>query len=56
MTIRLTPAEADHAEARFPALLRLGDQAVSRPPNPDGWYKGELHCHSIYSDGGLRSS
>ena len=51
VTVRLTPAESENAEARFPALLRLGDQPVSRPPKPDGWYKGELHCHSFHSDG-----
>ncbi|MBN1287135.1 MAG: PHP domain-containing protein [Anaerolineae bacterium] len=51
VTVRLTPAKSAHVEARFPALLRLGDQASRRPLKLDGWYKGELHCHSLHSDG-----
>jgi hypothetical protein len=34
----------------FPALLPVRTTA-NRPQNPDGWYKGETHCHTVNSDG-----
>lgn len=38
------------AEIGFPKLLPLRD-APSTRVNPDGWYKGDLHCHTVNSDG-----
>jgi hypothetical protein len=34
----------------FPATLPVRSESP-RPANASGWYKGELHCHSIHSDG-----
>lgn len=48
VNITLTPT--DEPVAEFPALLRLSDAPGARI-NPDGWYKGELHCHTVHSDG-----
>jgi hypothetical protein len=46
--IQLTPS--DGAAAEYPALLPVR-AAANRPANADGWYKGELHCHTVHSDG-----
>jgi hypothetical protein len=48
VTITLTPT--DQPQAEFPALLRLSNVPSARI-NADGWYKGELHCHTVHSDG-----
>ncbi len=46
--IDLTFGEAD-SDAPQPELLPL--QNMDYAPNPDGWYRGELHCHTVHSDG-----
>ncbi len=40
--------------AAFPPLLTVDMPAAPIPVKPDGWYRGELHCHTIYSDGDSR--
>jgi hypothetical protein len=46
--IRLTLNDRNgHGE--FPALLPV--RSTSGPMEPDGWYCGELHCHTFHSDG-----
>ncbi len=47
--IKGTPSTAA-ARPDFPALLPVRTTA-NRPQNPDGWYKGEVHCHTVNSDG-----
>ncbi|MBK8026973.1 MAG: PHP domain-containing protein [Chloroflexi bacterium] len=47
--IRLYPA-ADQRSVEFPKRLTL-DDSKSAPPHDDGWYFGEIHCHTINSDG-----
>ena len=51
VTVRLTVDESASEEADFPALLPLRTAHNGRGPSADGWYKGELHCHSWHSDG-----
>lgn len=46
--ITLTPD--DHQSADFPTLLQLSNKP-GKPFHADGWYKGELHCHTFNSDG-----
>jgi hypothetical protein len=48
VTIRLTAGDTRHAQ--FPPLLPLS-RSAKRPANPSGWYRGELHCHTVHSDG-----
>lgn len=48
VTITLTPGEA-RTDASFPALLPVRSSAGR--VKPDGWYCGELHCHTHHSDG-----
>jgi hypothetical protein len=31
--------------------LQLADQPLHAAPRADGWYRGELHCHTVHSDG-----
>ncbi len=50
VTIKLTPA-ATAVETTFPTLLPLRDKPPINYLKPDGWYKGELHCHTVNSDG-----
>ncbi len=45
--ITLTPG--GEQTAQFPALLPL--RPVLGPRQPNGWYRGELHCHTYHSDG-----
>lgn len=47
--ILLHPA-AVNAVIEFPAHLPL-DDAKTLPIKPDGWYLGEIHCHTVNSDG-----
>ncbi|MDX2161043.1 MAG: CehA/McbA family metallohydrolase [bacterium] len=49
VTIHMQPAPAAHT-VEFPARLAL-DDAKTRPVSLDGWYTGELHCHTVNSDG-----
>ncbi|MBX3083893.1 MAG: PHP domain-containing protein [Anaerolineae bacterium] len=46
--VQLTPATT--AQPDSPPLLPVRTTA-NRPPNVDHWYKGELHCHTVNSDG-----
>ncbi len=46
--IQLTSAVSSQVAA--PQLLPVREHA-NRPANPDHWYKGELHCHTVHSDG-----
>ncbi len=46
--IQLKPSTT--SVAATPALLPVRT-AAKRSANPDHWYKGELHCHSVHSDG-----
>jgi hypothetical protein len=40
--------EADH-DVDFPVFLPIREHGSGA--KPDGWYKGELHCHTYHSDG-----
>ena len=40
---------AVHAQSAEPELLPLTD--IVHPASVDGWYRGELHCHTFNSDG-----
>ncbi len=55
VTIRLrvdsAKATAATETAAFPALLTTDASGVRVQARPDGWYRGELHCHTIHSDG-----
>ncbi len=46
--ITLTPDKASH-EQGFAPLLPVRAEAGRR--KPDGWYCGEMHCHTYHSDG-----
>jgi hypothetical protein len=48
--VDITLTETDAPYGEFPPLLRLTNTAGTRV-HADGWYKGELHCHSFHSDG-----
>lgn len=50
ITLRFHHAEA-LPRATFPPMLTLANSPASLPARPDGWYRGELHCHSCHSDG-----
>ena len=50
VTLRFSPAEgADDSPP--PIMLPLRRDAPGFAPRPDGWYRGELHCHTYHSDG-----
>lgn len=49
VTLRFFPA--DGAAAPLPVMLPVRRDAPAFPPKPDGWYRGELHCHTYHSDG-----
>jgi len=48
-TITLTP-DSKNAPAAFPVLLPVRTEST-RASSLDGWYKGDLHCHTFHSDG-----
>lgn len=48
VTIRLTAGNTK--DTQFPPLLSLS-RSAGRAANASGWYRGELHCHTIHSDG-----
>lgn len=48
ITIHLTLNEK--CRATFPTLLRLRETSFKNIKS-DGWYKGEIHCHTVHSDG-----
>ncbi|MBC7810731.1 MAG: PHP domain-containing protein [Burkholderiales bacterium] len=49
VTVRFT--FGDEQTVEMPALLALDTPQKPYPASADGWYKGELHCHSVNSDG-----
>jgi hypothetical protein len=50
--VRLTVDDTVAADIGvFSPLLPLRTAHGGRGPSADGWYKGELHCHSQHSDG-----
>jgi hypothetical protein len=49
VTVTLTAGE-DRPTATM-EYLPLTGQIASAPIRPDGWYRGELHCHTVHSDG-----
>lgn len=49
--IRLTSDSSGSSSAGFPPLLNLDAHHSNLAKRPDGWYRGELHCHSHHSDG-----
>ncbi len=42
---------AGEPPADFPPLLTLDNAATRLAARADGWYRGELHCHTHHSDG-----
>jgi predicted metal-dependent phosphoesterase TrpH len=50
VTIDLDPAVDSPSEASLPALDSL-TRATLRKPAERNWYRGDLHAHTIYSDG-----
>jgi len=51
VTIQLTPAQEPVEQVEFPPRLPLSSTPVPAARHADGWYKGELHCHTYHSDG-----
>lgn len=51
ITLRFLIGEGQREQVQFPRLLGLDDRQGTPPARPDGWYRGELHCHSWHSDG-----
>jgi hypothetical protein len=51
VTVEMTPAEELEGEVEFPPFLKLSREPVKSARKANGWYKGELHCHSYHSDG-----
>lgn len=50
ISVDLTPAVAPAFAGAYPALLPVR-QTTPHGVNSDHWYKGELHCHTVHSDG-----
>ena len=48
--VQVSFTSSDVIPAAPPAFLPLRTWS-DRPVNATGWYKGELHCHTIHSDG-----
>jgi hypothetical protein len=51
VTLRLFPQDAEAAPLPTPVMLAVRRDAPTFPAKPDGWYRGELHCHTYHSDG-----
>jgi hypothetical protein len=49
--VEITMEQGETAAADFPPMLTLQSPNAHIPARPDGWYKGELHCHTVHSDG-----
>lgn len=41
----------DDSVLDFPPRLTVDSPQPTHPMSADGWYRGELHCHSTHSDG-----
>ncbi|MBL8147405.1 MAG: CehA/McbA family metallohydrolase [Anaerolineae bacterium] len=50
VTIEITESDGQE-EAGFPQRLPLSNVPRHDVQRADGWYKGELHCHTVHSDG-----
>lgn len=50
VTIRITTGDGQ-AATELPARLPLSSTPRPELQTTFGWYKGELHCHSVHSDG-----
>lgn len=50
-TVEITLEEGAEVAEGFPSMLHLDSPNASIAPRPDGWYRGELHCHTVHSDG-----
>lgn len=48
--VEITLIPSQRPATGFPALLHLSDVPRAKI-NPDGWYKGDIHCHTVNSDG-----
>jgi len=51
VTIKLTPTQTDASHIEFPKLLPLRTEEVAVANELAGWYRGEIHCHTVNSDG-----
>jgi hypothetical protein len=51
VTIQLSSDSTGNSAATFPPLLAVDARQPGLEARPDGWYRGELHCHSHHSDG-----
>lgn len=49
--VRLFPDSSEYSSAHFPPLLDVNTYQPDISVRPEGWYRGELHCHSHHSDG-----
>ncbi len=50
-TVEVTFEYGEATVTNFPPMLTLDSPNYQPTLHPDGWYKGELHCHTIHSDG-----
>ncbi len=50
-TVEVTFTFGASAVTEFPPMLTLDSPNYQPAPRANGWYKGELHCHTIHSDG-----
>ncbi len=53
-TVELRFEFGETAIRDFPPMLTLDSPNFQPTPHADGWYKGELHCHTVHSDGDSR--
>ncbi|NPV66891.1 MAG: PHP domain-containing protein [Anaerolineae bacterium] len=51
VTLRFYFGMADEAQPVSPPLLTLDTAGTRLRQRLDGWYRGELHCHTLHSDG-----
>jgi len=51
VTLRFTCDPQAAAPASDPPRLKLSAEPAPIGIRPDGWYRGELHCHTQHSDG-----
>lgn len=49
--VEVTFEFGETAAVDFPPMLKLNSPNAHIPARPGGWYKGELHCHTVHSDG-----
>ena len=51
VTLRFWFSDEDLVSPDFPPMLTIENSRSTLPTRVDGWYRGELHCHSQHSDG-----